>query len=165
MDCFYWTKSSGAFVLDQTQTYQRLAYAGTVPFIACAAALSFELNTQLDSAWLTHALCSYGLLIVSFMCGVHWGTYLYQHKQCPINLFITSNLITLLCWFCVLTEHFTAMLVSQFIAFASLLLLDYSLSKKQIISADYFKTRSYVSLIVMSMLGLTLINLSGVQHA
>ena len=152
-------------MLDQIQTYQRLAYAGTLPFIGCAVALSLGLNAQLDSAWLIHALCSYGLLIVSFMCGVHWGTYLYKHQHCSVNLFITSNLIILLCWFCVLTEQPLAMLVSQLIAFASLLMLDYSLYKKQIISIAYFKTRSYVSLIVMCMLALAVINLPGVQHA
>lgn len=152
-------------MLDHIQTYQRLAFAGTLPFVGCAAALSLELNGQLDSAWLMHALCSYGLLIVSFMCGVHWGTYLYKQQHCPVNLFITSNIITLLCWFCILTELPLAMLASQLIAFASLLLLDYALHKKQIISLDYFKTRSVVSLIVMSMLGLAIINLPGAQHA
>ena len=98
------------------------------------------------------------------MCGAHWGTYLYKDKQCRVNLFITSNLIALTCWFCVLTEHVMAMLISQLIAFASLLLLDFWLTNKQVITSAYFKTRFNVSTIVMAALMLTLLNLPEVQY-
>ena len=142
----------------QTQTYQRLAYAGTLPFIACASLIALDLPTAAGIDYLSDALSSYGLLIVSFMSGIHWGTYLYKHEQCPLNLLIISNLITLSCWLCFVSGQTPLILSSQLCAFLVLLYVDFVLQKNQIISKDYFNTRRYVTAIVISMLGLTLLS-------
>jgi NADH:ubiquinone oxidoreductase subunit 6 (subunit J) len=71
-----------------------LAYLGTIPFIAAAIFFAFDLDF-ISPITVENIIKSYILAIVSFMAGVNWGQYLNAAKKPPLNLFITSNVITL----------------------------------------------------------------------
>ena len=144
-------------MLVQTPIYKYLALVGTLPFIICTLFFISPSSNIGTTAWVEMALHSYGLVIVTFMCGTHWGLYLFTHPQCSINLFIISNLITLVCWFCYLSEHGTIILLSQICAFIVLLAIDRHLQQKEIIHMDYYKTRRNITAIVVLTLSMNLI--------
>lgn len=73
---------------------QILTYAGALPFIGATFASIFHLDF-LDLNY-PYMVITYGVVIVSFISGIHWGVYLF--KDAPINLFIHSNVITLIAW-------------------------------------------------------------------
>jgi len=141
----------------QIPTYKYLAFAGTLPFIVSTVII---LSPLADTEWITWsnlALHSYGLVIVTFMCGIHWGLYLTNHQQCPINLLIISNTITLICWFAYLSQHATLILASQLCAFLILVTLDAYLHKRDILHRDYYETRRSVTAVVSLILSINLL--------
>jgi len=91
------------------------------------------------------------------MCGIHWGLYLTNHQQCPINLLIISNTITLICWFAYLSQHATLILASQLCAFLILVTLDAYLHKRDILHRDYYETRRSVTAVVSLILSINLL--------
>ena len=130
----------------QNKLYQILAYAGSIPFIACACAALMSVEEIYLLGNPTTIVTSYGLAIVSFMAGVHWGTYLYQ--RCPLNLFISSNIVTLATWIAFLIASDFTVVVVQTMAFLYLLFIDMHLKRADVIHPDYFKTRIIVTMIV-----------------
>lgn len=75
-----------------------LTYAGTLPFLGVVLASLSGLDLMgFDPK---HVILSYGAVIISFICGIHWGLYLY--REAPLNLFIHSNVVTLIAWFALL---------------------------------------------------------------
>ena len=95
---------------------------------------------------------SYGLIILGFMAGVHWGTYLFYDTKCSINLFISSNAVVIIAWLSYLNASTNFTLLVYLVGFAFLLYVDYRLRQNNIISAHYFMTRVIVSLIVFASL-------------
>jgi len=82
------------------------------------------------------------------MAGVNWGQYLSAEKKPPLNLFITSNVITLLCWFSFFLLGSVAFFLNAVVLFISLILIDHHLLQFEIIEQNYFKTRINISAIV-----------------
>jgi len=79
--------------------YTLLTLAGTLPFIACALLPLLGIDS-IPPLGNLHALAnSYGLAIICFLCGAHWGTYLSGQFAGSPNLFATSNAIFLAVWF------------------------------------------------------------------
>jgi hypothetical protein len=75
-----------------------LAYLGCLPFIITAIFFSAKLQFM-SATFFENIIKSYGLAIISFMSGVNWGQYLTFKQKPKLNLFLISNIITLLCWF------------------------------------------------------------------
>jgi hypothetical protein len=75
-----------------------LPYAGALPFMAGALLLLFNSETLPLIGDAQHAVLSYGLVILSFMAGVHWGQFLSGARG-AFNLLLTSNAIALAGWF------------------------------------------------------------------
>jgi Protein of unknown function (DUF3429) len=137
--------------MSQSTLFRILPYAGTLPFIYGAASrfshslsalvyLMFFIDAQ-------HMVLSYGLLIISFMAGVHWGQYLSGLRP-RINLLVSSNAVTLLAWFCYLElRPFELLLVFSGI-FAAIYLIDLQLK----LESSYVQTRRNVTAIVCSCL-------------
>jgi hypothetical protein len=144
-------------VLVQTPIYKYLALAGTLPFILCTFVVNSPSSSMEMLEWSIMALHSYGLIIVTFMCGTHWGLYLVTHQQCQWNLLVISNLITLACWFCYLSEHGTLIIASQICAFLALIFIDAQLHQHKILNTDYFKTRGSMTAIVVLTLSINII--------
>jgi len=124
-----------------------LAYLGTIPFIAAAIFFAFDLDF-ISPITVENIIKSYILAIVSFMAGVNWGQYLSAAKKPPLNLFITSNIITLLCWFSFFLLGSAAFFLNAVVIFISLILIDHHLLQFELIEQNYFKTRINISAIV-----------------
>ncbi|NBV06751.1 MAG: DUF3429 family protein [Proteobacteria bacterium] len=124
-----------------------LAYLGTIPFIAAAIFFAFD-SDFISPITVENIIKSYILAIVSFMAGVNWGQYLSAEKKPPLNLFITSNVITLLCWFSFFLLGSVAFFLNAVVLFISLILIDHHLLQFEIIEQNYFKTRINISAIV-----------------
>jgi len=128
-----------------------LTFAGAIPFVACALLLIIDVVIVPILGSVVDVLSAYGLVIASFMAGAHWGNHLglADDNEWAIKLPIYSNVITLGLWlgFLILSaSNFIWLLV---IGFISLLVIDYSLHRAQIISRTYFKVRQYVTAIVV----------------
>jgi hypothetical protein len=134
-------------VIQETKTYTALALAGTTPFIACALLplLGYDSIRYLGS--LDKVVASYGLAIVCFLAGAHWGTYLSGRSADSLNLFITSNVIFLAVWFSYVGADTKWAIGTQVLAFVTLLFIDLRLKRSDVISDAYFRVRSVATLI------------------
>ena len=132
--------------------YGILAYAGALPFVACALLLAMDI-APIDAMgrWASVA-AGYGLAIAAFMAGVHWGIYLQQATRAPVNLLLTSNAVTVIVWLTFVLAPVTISLAVTAIAFIALLLVDYRLAGAELISASYLQLRRNVTLLVLSCL-------------
>ena len=128
-----------------------LTFAGTLPFIACAALITFGVDAIRVLGRTEEVLTVYGLVIATFMAGAQWGNHLSlaEDNSWAIRLPIVSNVFALVLWFGFLTlaaADFIWLLIFNFI---SLFIIDYGLYQAQIINAKYFTVRKYVTLIVV----------------
>ncbi len=136
--------------------YALLAYAGAMPFIACAVLpwLGVPVIAAIGSC--AYIAATYGVAIVSFMAGIHWGTYLYQADSLPVNLLLTSNAITVAVWLAFILSPVAVSLGVVAAAFLLLLAVDFRLARAGLLTRDYLRTRRNVTVIVIVMLMLTL---------
>ncbi len=135
--------------MQDTRIYTALALAGTIPFIAGALlpVLGHDALPFLGS--LDQLLASYGLAIVCFLAGAHWGTYLSGRCAESLNLFVISNAIFLAVWFAYVGTNVKTAIGVQIFAFVALLLTDRRLRIDDVISAVYFRVRSTATLIAI----------------
>jgi len=134
-----------------SRSAQILTYAGLIPF----ALLSFAVVLELDSFDFDLALRSYGVAIISFLCGIHWGIYLLASDKCPRNLLLISNTITLVAYSSILFPFGNINYITQSFCLAILLELDYELLKKDVLPVWYFNLRRNASCIVILLLLMT----------
>lgn len=140
-------------MIETNRTYQVLAMLGTLPFLASAAMAiaDFKLGPFVSASVVA---TSYGLVILCFLCGAHWATYLYKKDETPFNLLIISNVVVVAIWLTYLflgQSPFT--LAAQILAFAFLLDIDRRLLRVGLISNHYFSIRLQATTIaVISLL-------------
>ena len=142
-------------MIDSKQ-YAALAYAGTLPFIACAVLPWIGIPVVAGIGSCAYIAATYGVAIVSFMAGIHWGTFLYQADSLPLNLLLTSNAITVAVWLALIFTPVAVSLAVTAAAFLLLLAVDFRLAHAGLLTADYLHTRRNVTLIVFAMLMLTI---------
>ena len=136
-------------LMKHTTLYRILAYSGSAPFVACAI-LHILGHSQIPNIGTTlNVALVYGLLIVSFMSGIHWGVYLSHHEKISLNLFIISNVITLISWFVYLLGGVLFQVLALIAAFLCLLAIDLKLIDDDIIDIDYYNMRVGVTIIVV----------------
>ena len=92
---------------------------------------------------------TYGLAIICFLCGTHWGTFLYNRAAAPDNLFITSNVIAVACWFAFLMAAQAITLFVLVLALLCLLFIDYRLLNAGLLTNYYFRMRSIATVIAV----------------
>ncbi|MBF4489451.1 DUF3429 domain-containing protein [Psychrobacter sp. N25K4-3-2] len=128
-----------------------LTFAGAIPFAACAFLLMIDVVTVPILGSVANILSAYGLVIASFMVGTHWGNHLSlaDDNKWAIRLPLYSNVIALGLWLGFLILSAVDFIWLLVIGFISLLVIDYSLHRAQIISHAYFKVRQYVTAIVV----------------
>ena len=142
-------------MIDSKQ-YAVLAYAGTLPFIACAILPWIGMPVVAGIGSCAYIAAAYGVAIVSFMAGIHWGTFLYQADSLPVNLLLTSNAITVAVWLAFILTPVAVSIAVIAAAFVLLLAVDFRLARVGLLTADYLRTRRNVTLIVLAMLMLTI---------
>ncbi|MGP4849107.1 DUF3429 domain-containing protein, partial [Marinobacter sp. 1Y8] len=128
-----------------------LTFAGAIPFVACAFLLMIDVVTVPMLGSVLDVLSTYGLVIGSFMAGAHWGNHLdlAEDNKWAVRLPLYSNVIALGLWLGFLILSASSFIWLLVIGFISLLVIDYSLHRAQIISHTYFKVRQYVTAIVV----------------
>ena len=128
-----------------------LTFAGAIPFVACAFLLMIDVVTVPMLGSVGDVLSAYGLVIASFMAGAHWGNHLdlADDNKWAIRLPLYSNVIALGLWLGFLILSASSFIWLLVVGFISLLVIDYSLHRAQIISDVYFKIRQYVTAIVV----------------
>jgi hypothetical protein len=147
--------------------YTRLTYAGALPFVACAVLPWAGWPVLPGGGSFASIAAGYSLAIVSFMAGVHWGTWLYNSDSLtdgsagkpadglPLNLLLTSNVITVSVWLTFVLSTLVVSLTVSAAAFLLLLIIDVRLAGAGLLSPEYLRTRRNVTLIVVAMLLLT----------
>lgn len=135
--------------MQDSKTYTALALAGTIPFIGCAMLplLGYDSLPRLGS--LDQLAASYGLAIVCFLAGAHWGTYLSGRSADSLDLFVISNVIFLAVWFAYVGAGVKSALGTQIFAFLTLLFIDMRLRAVDVISANYFRVRTVATVIAI----------------
>jgi hypothetical protein len=124
-----------------------LPYAGALPFIGCAVLQMIGIKEVPLLGNLKTVASSYGLTILSFMAGAHWGQYL-EGKRADVNLLIASNALTLTAWFGFLLLPPLAFSVLLALLFAAAYLIDQQLHPQ----SAYLTARRNVTLIVSASL-------------
>ena len=127
---------------------QLLTYAGILPFLFLSVATFFKI-TDYDFSL---ALGAYAALIIAFLCGIHWAIYLFFLEKCGRNLFINSNVVTLIAWSSLLLKLHTIGLIIQTLCLIYLFWLDHQLMRQQLIEPWFFKLRRNASCIVCVLL-------------
>ena len=139
-------------MIQNTKLYTALALAGTIPFIAGALLPLLGHDSLPYLGPMNLLVASYGLAIVCFLAGAHWGTYLCARSAVSLNLFVSSNAIFLAVWFAYVGAGIETAIGVQIFAFLTLLLIDRRLRAADVISATYFRVRVLATLIAVSSL-------------
>ena len=135
--------------------YILVTYAGALPFIACAIMLYSGIHTLDGFGQVNNISAVFALIIVSFISGIHLGTYLFYNTKTPKPLFIISNVIAATAWISLLVANIKIAIAVLIFAFIYLLLVDYLLKRELFISKNYFNTRLIVTLITTGSLLIT----------
>ena len=134
-----------------TSLTRPLAFAGALPFVASALWLWSGHASVPVLGSVANIAASYGLLILAFMAGVQWGQKL-SGIATSLNLFLISNAIALAGWFAYLLLSPKLFFASLALLFATVLMVDKRLAAEGHLSADYIRTRTAVSaLVVLSL--------------
>jgi hypothetical protein len=135
-------------LLYSNSTYATLTYAGAIPFVACALLPWFGIDSLGPLGGSGELLVTYGLAIVSFLCGTQWAAELVQPGRAGLPLFPISNGIVLASWISALAASAAVALVVQLLSIFSLLAIDARLHRAQGISDHYWKLRQRITGIV-----------------
>lgn len=133
-----------------------LTLAGAIPFALPALLYLLGISQLPMLGALKTVVGSYGLVILSFMAGVHWGQVINRpHWH---QLLIVSNMITLSGWFAFLTANTTLLWCVLITGFCALLLVDRRLLSAGLITQAYWRLRVVVTAIVSASLLVFLIH-------
>ena len=133
-----------------TKAFYYLTYAGTIPFILCSICFSAGIKSIYLLGSVNKILSAYGLVILSFLSGSHWGQHLYINRRIwGCTLPVLSNIIVVLLYFSFLVIRFKELVAIFVAAFIILLIIDHRLFQMHLISGHYFQTRCFVSAIVI----------------
>jgi len=128
-----------------------LIYGGSLPFIVAAILLMLGVSSLPLLGNVTNLTATYGLVIVAFLNGIHWGQQLSLGFARP-SLFISSNIITVVIWFSWLLASPQLFMVLLTLPLAVLLYIDFILRGGNFIAQDYFRLRLIISIAVISSL-------------
>jgi hypothetical protein len=131
-------------IMSKQRCAQFLTYAGVIPFIFLAKLSIFNIHLFNIAAY--PLLLVYAAVIAAFISGIHWGVYLF--KEVPINLFIRSNIVTLIAWLAAAGMLPMNVLILA-ACFIYLYLIDVKLVKQGITESWFHKLRTHASIMVV----------------
>lgn len=148
--------------MQQKQLYTILILAGCIPFIVAAFAPYFGVFKLAVVGNIQIAIAYYGLAIVSFMAGMQWGISLmpatqeqpsYTSVMCPKRMMLASNVFVLIPWLIICaTGVSVAFYFSLAAVFTIMVLTDYRLMSRNILSAHYYRMRLIATGVVVTSL-------------
>ncbi|WP_419421501.1 DUF3429 domain-containing protein (plasmid) [Legionella sp. D16C41] len=127
-----------------------LTYGGTLPLVFCIAARF----VHVENIDITFIAQTYSTIIVAFLCGIHWATYLFFADKCPRNLLITSNIITLLAWSSLFATNQPIATLLEVLCFLYLLTLDLKLRNAGLLPEWFYVLRRNATIIVILCLAI-----------
>ncbi len=122
-----------------------LTYSGTLPLVACVVMI-FAPIAGVDGNLVAK---TYGAIILSFICGIHWAAFLFFAEKCPHQLLITSNVLALLAWCSLLGAHQKIAFALQALCFLILFALDFRLHNAGILPEWFYHLRRNATVIVV----------------
>ena len=127
----------------QRRLARALAYAGVLP-----PWLGLALHFAAPHAWAGFATVAYAAIIVSFVCGMHWGVSLSAPVPPPINLLLTSNAGALFAWAMVPASFWSRPLacIGLAIALGLLLVVDRRLMLATVLEPWFWRVRRNASI-------------------
>jgi hypothetical protein len=138
--------------LARNKLYILVTYAGSLPFIACALILYSGISDVGSLGSISDLITMYALVIISFIAGIHLGTYLFYNTKTPKPLFIVSNIVAAVAWISLLFSNLSNAPFILGRAFIYLLGVDFLLKQEMFISPSYFVTRLIVTTVSASSL-------------
>ena len=135
--------------MSKQSLYQTLAYAGAIPFVACAVAAWAGVSLPGPLGPVDRLAASYGLTIVSFMAGVLWGVNLTSEGTVAGHAFLASNAVALIAWGVFLAGPPKLALGVMAVLFLYLLYVDYGLGRSGALTGHYLALRRNVTAIVI----------------
>ena len=126
-----------------------LTYAGTLPFIGVLVLLIFNVDLLGWHVRWHVVATTYGVVIVSFISGIHWGAYLFARQRPQINLFVTSNVITLLAFCSYLLFPYTIVYPVLIFCFVVLYILDVGMRRQGVYEGWFYNLRRNATVIVV----------------
>lgn len=125
-----------------------LTYSGLLPFLI----LGLVVASQVEESNCRLAFFSYGAVIISFICGIHWATCLFFPDRHGVGLLLQTNLIALLGWISIFLGQHQLSLGLQCFCFIYLLAIDLYLYRQSLLPKWFFNLRLHASLLVIFML-------------
>lgn len=122
-----------------------LTYMGAVPFYL--AALAYWFGIEASSAICAFKL--YGLLIISFICGIHWCMAVSTHANKMNWMLYSSNVIALLAFANWVFAGKTTHLLIMAALFGALLFIDLKIHIAGLTDRWYINMRKQVTVIVL----------------
>lgn len=137
---------SAAMPFAESRLLKILPFLGALPFVFGAGWVWYPWHMPFGLQPVAF-LSGYGLVILGFMAGVHWGQHLSGARS-ALSLPLASNAFALAAWFgwLLLAPRWYFLLLAAL--FALLLTVDSSLRNSGAISAAYWRTRVQVTIIV-----------------
>lgn len=141
-------------IFNQKQLAIALVMAGAVPFVLLALLVVFpESGIQLPArpALMLHV---YGVIIASFVAGLHWGIHFC--KRTNDSVYLGSSFIALLLWLSMASAGTAIGLALVLAGFLLLWLQEYRLSMQRVTTAWFWRLRTWVSALVSVCLALAI---------
>lgn len=135
--------------MTRAELFKPLAYAGALPFIACALLVHTGIWSVPYLGATDYIAAAYGLAIISFLAGTHWSFFILFEERIAPHLLLTSNIITVITWVGFLFLPAQDALLLNTGAFAGLLYFDYQIAGASITVPKYIATRRTVTAIVV----------------
>jgi len=100
------------------------------------------------------ALRLFSVMIISFLCGIHWAGHLLRPEKCQQSMLIFSNIITLLAFMSIFFPAHNVDLIIQSVCFLLLLCVDFHLYKHNIFPSGYITLRRNATFaVILTLLG------------
>ncbi len=133
---------------------QSLTYAGTLPLIACAAAVWMPrlLDADVVTVDVAAIAVAYGAIIASFVSGIHWAASVFFPQRCGYLPLIASNAVALLAWLCLLWDYAAGACMLLALCFVALFAVDRRLHAQAVLPTWFYRLRRNATTIVVSML-------------
>ncbi len=145
--------------MQQKQIYTGLMVIGCIPFIIAAIGPYYGVSELPIFGNLQTVIAYYGLAIVSFMAGIQWGISLiikikeqpdHTSKMCLNRMMLASKAFVIIPWFTVCTMGVSVTYYfSLAVVFVLMVLTDYRLMSRQILSPHYYQLRLVTTAIVV----------------
>jgi|TARA_B110000263_G_scaffold68973_1_gene59967 hypothetical protein len=126
-----------------------LTYSGAIPFVLAALCMYWDFERLPFIGDVQKIIHLYGLVIVVFIAGSHWGLSVNLLDKQRVFLLSISNFLTLAIFVSYIWLNSMPFELSLIAILLMLLMIDYWLFFKKINSQDYVLMRLIVSIIVI----------------